>query len=238
MSNIIDIRSPLQAQLVSIHVDTGQQVQKGTLVATLELMKMQHAIEAPENGIITVTTNAEGQMIDEGQPIARIEVNDKQSRNTDAQAPEPTASALLELRNARALTMDVARPDAMAMRHAKGKRSARENISDLIDPESFREYGQLVFAAQRTRRDVDDLKRNTPADGLVAGLATINSDTAQKNDACVVMHYDYTVLAGTQGAMNHAKTDRLLKIAEADQRPVVFFTEGGGGRPGDVDVQT
>jgi acetyl-CoA carboxylase carboxyltransferase component len=49
------------------------------------------------------------------------------------------------------------------------------------------------------------------------------------------MAYDYTVLAGTQGAMNHRKKDRLLKIAEDLRLPVVLFSEGGGGRPGDTD---
>jgi acetyl-CoA carboxylase carboxyltransferase component len=50
-----------------------------------------------------------------------------------------------------------------------------------------------------------------------------------------VLAYDYTVLAGTQGLIGHAKTDRILELAHAERLPVVFFTEGGGGRPGDVD---
>src|SRR5256885_907506 len=50
------------------------------------------------------------------------------------------------------------------------------------------------------------------------------------------MSYDATVLAGTQGARNHAKTDRMLGIALAQKLPVVLFAEGGGGRPGDTDT--
>ncbi len=50
------------------------------------------------------------------------------------------------------------------------------------------------------------------------------------------MSYDYTVLAGTQGRYNHSKTDRLLELAARREVPLVLFAEGGGGRPGDVDV--
>ena len=49
------------------------------------------------------------------------------------------------------------------------------------------------------------------------------------------MSYDYTVLAGTQGLLGHEKKDRLFELAERRRLPVVFFTEGGGGRPGDTD---
>ena len=49
------------------------------------------------------------------------------------------------------------------------------------------------------------------------------------------MSYDYTVLAGTQGTQNHRKKDRLFELAEQLRLPIVFLTEGGGGRPGDTD---
>jgi acetyl-CoA carboxylase carboxyltransferase component len=48
--------------------------------------------------------------------------------------------------------------------------------------------------------------------------------------------YDYTVLAGTQGYMNHKKLDRMLGLALERRLPVVLFAEGGGGRPGDTDA--
>ena len=132
---------------------------------------------------------------------------------------------------------DSARPEAVARRHRLDKRTARENIADLCDADSFLEYGALAIAAQRSRRAVDDLKRDTPADGLVSGVGRVNSDAFDAATArCVVMSYDYTVLAGTQGFQNHRKTDRMVDIALRDRLPVVFFTEGGGGRPGDVDT--
>jgi acetyl-CoA carboxylase carboxyltransferase component len=136
-----------------------------------------------------------------------------------------------------AVTQDAARPDAVAKRHALGLRTARENIADLCDEGSFNEYGALAVAAQATRRSADDLMRNTPADGMVTGIGSINgAQFGPEQSRAVVMAYDATVLAGTQGMRNHQKTDRLLGIALAHKLPVVLFAEGGGGRPGDTDM--
>ena len=146
--------------------------------------------------------------------------------------PDPENADLAELWRRRSLTEDAARPDAVARRHAAGGRTARENIADLVDPESFVEYGRFVIAAQRHRRDVDDLIARTPADGLVAGTARVDGHP------CAVLSYDYTVLAGTQGALGHFKKDRLFELIERMRLPTVFFAEGGGGRPGDTDYPT
>ena len=127
------------------------------------------------------------------------------------------------------LTTDEARPDAVTRRHERGGRTARENIEDLIDPGSLVEYGRFAIAAQRGRREVQDLIENTPADGIIAGTATVGGI------ACAVLSYDYTVLAGTQGHTGHRKKDRLFELIERMRLPVIFFAEGGGGRPGDTD---
>ena len=149
---------------------------------------------------------------------------------------KPTNEALgddhAELMRRRALTTDAARPDAVERRHANGGRTARENVADLVDTRSFVEYGRFAIAAQRFRRDVDDLIANTPADGLVAGTARVNGHP------CAVLAYDYTVLAGTQGTLGHRKKDRLFDVIERMRLPTVFFAEGGGGRPGDTDFPT
>lgn len=142
---------------------------------------------------------------------------------------------LAEVLARRALTEDEARPDAVERRHAAGARTARENIADLVDPGSFIEYGRFAIAAQRGRREVQDLIERTPADGLVAGTARINGELFGERAACAVLSYDYTVLAGTQGALGHKKKDRLFELIERMRLPTVFFAEGGGGRPGDSD---
>lgn len=142
---------------------------------------------------------------------------------------------LSELRRRRELTEDRARPDAVARRHAAGGRTARENLDDLVDPGSFVEYGRFATAAQQGRRDLQDLIANTPADGLIGGTARINGDQFGDGAGCAVLSYDYTVMAGTQGALGHLKKDRLFELIEKMRLPTVFFAEGGGGRPGDTD---
>jgi acetyl-CoA carboxylase carboxyltransferase component len=143
---------------------------------------------------------------------------------------------LAELLARRALTEDAARPEAVERRHAAGMRTARENLDDLVDRGSFVEYGRFAIAAQRGRREVQDLIERTPADGLVGGTARINGELfGAERAACAVLSYDYTVLAGTQGALGHKKKDRLFELIERLRLPTVFFAEGGGGRPGDTD---
>jgi methylmalonyl-CoA carboxyltransferase 12S subunit len=141
----------------------------------------------------------------------------------------PDRDDLAEVLARRARTQDEARPDAVRRRHAAGGRTARENVEDLVDPGSFVEYGRFAIAAQRGRRDVEELIARTPADGLVGGTARVDGAP------CAVLAYDYTVLAGTQGALGHKKKDRLFELIERMRLPVVFFAEGGGGRPGDTD---
>jgi methylmalonyl-CoA carboxyltransferase 12S subunit len=141
-----------------------------------------------------------------------------------------------ELRERRALTEDAARPEAVRRRHEAGGRMARENVADLVDPGSFVEYGRFAIAAQRGRRELEELIARTPADGLVAGTARVNGKLfGAERAACAVLSYDYTVLAGTQGALGHRKKDRLFELIERMRLPTVFFAEGGGGRPGDTD---
>lgn len=146
---------------------------------------------------------------------------------SDEKRPELVA---LEQRHAN--TQDSARDEAARKRHAKGYQTARENLTALIDAGSFNEYGQLAIAAQRNRRDLDELRTQTAADGVITGTATLDGV------AVAVVVYDYAVLAGTQGYFHHHKLDRILELAEQRELPVVMFTEGGGGRPGDTDVTT
>lgn len=152
---------------------------------------------------------------------------------------QPLRPELAALRERLARTLDGQRVEARERRHQRGNRTARENLADLVDEGSFLEYGQLAVAAQRSRRDYQELQSATAADGIITGTATINSglvDPASARAAVVVN--DYAVLAGTQGFFHHQKLDRICELAEAHNLPVVMYTEGGGGRPGDTDVTT
>ncbi|HZK86981.1 MAG TPA: carboxyl transferase domain-containing protein [Syntrophomonas sp.] len=156
---------------------------------------------------------------------------------TGDEIKNPIRPELAELIERHSFGLDERRPEAVARRHQKNQRTARENVEDLFDTGSFIEYGALAIAAQRQRRSVEDLINKTPADGLITGIGTVNNSLFGDEQArCMVMAYDYTVLAGTQGFFNHKKMDRMLHLAHEQSLPLVLFAEGGGGRPGDIDA--
>jgi acetyl-CoA carboxylase carboxyltransferase component len=229
-----EIRSPMAATLVEFAVAAGQAVRAGDLLAVVEAMKMEHELRAPHDARVLALLAAPGELVGEGDTLLRLGAADApQSDASAAAVAAPTGELradLQELFDREALLRDEARPEALARRHAAGLRSARENVADLCDAGSFVEYGAFAYAAQTKRRSVDELIRQTPADGLVTGIGQVGGVR------CAVLAYDATVLAGTQGLRNHQKTDRLLGIALDQQLPVVLFAEGGGGRPGDTDM--
>lgn len=212
----------------------------GGQLAVLEAMKMQHVLTAPDALRTVRILVSPGQVVGTGDPLlvfTRTGAGAGGKSGTAATDLDRPRADLDEVRRRHLLTLDEGREAAVAKRHKQGRRTARENIADLIDAGSFVEYGALAIAAQRSRRSEEDLIANTPADGLVAGVATIGADRFGRAAAeAVVVSYDYTVLAGTQGMRNHAKTDRVFDLAARKQLPVVLFAEGGGGRPGDTDV--
>ncbi|MGI6796328.1 carboxyl transferase domain-containing protein [Gordonia sihwensis] len=232
------VAAPLTATVIHV-AEPGRVVAAGEPLAVLEAMKMQHEVIAETSVRVMRVLAAEGATVLAGTPLVvyRPDAAASVAADTAADDLDRNRADLDEVNARHRLARDEARPDAIARRHRIGRRSARENIADLVDPGSFVEYGGLVIAAQKARRSEDDLIANTPADGLVGGIATIAADAfGADRAAAVVMSYDYTVLAGTQGWRNHAKTDRMLDIALKREIPVVFFTEGGGGRPGDTDL--
>ena len=242
---MIRIQSPLQAQIVQWLVSPGETVAAGTVLLILEAMKMEHEVRAEHAGCLTQQFYQAGEAVDEGVVLAELDPNalpqvttgEAQSVPTSASAAPAVRGDLQRLLDRQAFTLDAMREQAVAKRHAQGGRTARENIADLCDDDSFVEYGALALAAQRSRRSEDDLIRNTPADGMVTGIGSVNRLLfGAEASRAVVMSYDFTVLAGTQGMRNHQKTDRLLEIAARNRLPVVLFAEGGGGRPGDTDM--
>jgi acetyl-CoA carboxylase carboxyltransferase component len=240
----IAVVSELQGTIVGVFVEAGSSVRVGQVVALVESMKMHHEISALVDGVVEAVMIAQGDTVASGQSLLVVAEGSALEREPDAPSPVATGPVGLERDDLRevvdrhALGLDDQRPDAVARRRGRGHRTARENIGDLVAPGSFVEYGPLVIAAQRRRRSVEDLIAATPADGLVGGIGDVNADLfggSARVTKCVAVSYDYTVLAGTQGKQNHRKKDRLFEIAEQLRIPIVFFTEGGGGRPGDTD---
>ena len=239
MASNHDIASPLLGTVFTIKVAVGDTVRAAQEILIIESMKMEHPVEAGVDGTVASIAVADGDTIAAGQILISITpgtVNTDFNSETTTEVSGERAD-LARYRERRHLTTDEARPDAVARRTAKGQRTARANIADLVDAGSFVEYGSFAIAAQRQRRELDDLIRNTPADGLVGGLASLNVDEFGEDAARIaVASYDYTVLAGTQGFLNHRKKDRLFTVAEQLRTPFILFAEGGGGRPGDTDA--
>ena len=235
----LNVTSPLIGTVFRIKVGPGDQVRRGQEIVIIESMKMEHPVEAAADGTIASVAVAEGETVSAGQVLVVITpgtVDTAVADDENAGASGERAD-LARYRERRFLTTDAARPEAVARRAEKGNRTARANIADLVDDGSFVEYGSFAIAAQRRRRELDDLIRNTPGDGLVGGLATVNSARFPGDASRVaVASYDYTVLAGTQGQKNHTKKDRIFDVAEQLRLPFILFAEGGGGRPGDTDA--
>jgi acetyl-CoA carboxylase carboxyltransferase component len=227
-----ELRAPADVLVTELLCLAGEAVQEGDLLLISEqtiAIPRRDSAQKYQNSLLEVT--AAPSDAPPAPPVA-------------AAPPAGPRPDLQRAMDRHAFTLDASRPEAVARRHALGQRTARENIADLCDAGSFIEYGALAVAAQRSRRSEDDLVRNTPADGMVTGIGAVNGalfgsapvrDGAPDPTRVVVMAYDATVLAGTQGMRNHSKTDRLLGIALAQKLPVVLFAEGGGGRPGDTD---
>ncbi len=223
--------APVPGTVVTIEASAGTTVEPGGTVLVLEAMKMEHVVALSAGGTVRRIEVKPGDTVRQGQLLATVEHGDAEhshaaeAHDLDAERPD-----LAEVRRRHELGLDEHRTDAVQRRHAAGRRTARENLADLVDEGSFLEYGPLVFAAQERRRSQQELQERTPADGVIGGLADIDRSPA------VVVSYDYTVLAGTQGMRGHLKKDRLFELAETRRLPVVLFAEGGGGRPGDVDL--
>ena len=232
------LRSPLVGTVVAVKVAVGDVIAAGTEIVVIESMKMEHPVVAETSCRISALFVTVGQSVAEGEVLAEC-VAESVSTNEVASAVSASGKRadLEQLRLRQELLRDESRSEAVAKRHAKGQRTARENVADLIDDGTFVEYGSFGVAAQRSRRSEEDLIANTPADGLITGIAKINSKLfGSERTNCAVVAYDYTVLAGTQGFINHRKKDRIFEVAKRNMTPVVLFAEGGGGRPGDTDA--
>ena len=233
----LGVASPIQGTIVAISVAEGEEVRQGQQVAVVEAMKMEHVITAPHGGIVRAVTMAAADVVREGFPIVFIQEAEVAGGAITGDAvldPDHIRADLQEAYDRHAWTLDENRPEAVARRRKLGYRMPRENIDRLVDKGSFKEYWPLTVARQHQRNTDEALRKNTPGDGVVAGTCAINGDLFDETRSrAIVIHYDYTVLAGTQGHRNHYKQDRMFELAQRFRIPLVLFGEGGGGRPGE-----
>jgi acetyl/propionyl-CoA carboxylase alpha subunit/acetyl-CoA carboxylase carboxyltransferase component len=228
------VAAAMAGTVIQLLAGPGDVVRRGQPLAVLEAMKMEQEVKAPLAGTVHSVEVTVGQVVREGAILVRLHETAGDETETEPDVPVPPRRDLQDNRERHHRGSDEARSEAVARRHAAGKRTARENVADLCQDGTFREYGPLVIAAQRTRRPVEELELQTPADGVIAGFGTLRG---QFSPAVAVLAYDYTVLAGTQGLQSHKKAERIFEVARRRRTPLVVFAEGGGGRPGDVDNQ-
>ncbi len=237
----LEIPSPTAGVVQEILVSEGDLIEAEQVVAVVEVMKMETEVRAPVAGRVTAILVRPSEAIGEGASLCTVEPGPGAGGELPTPAQQPSSDRrddLDEVLDRRRRAGDEGRPDAVAVRHERGGRTARENLDDLVDEGSFVEYGRLALAAQRQRLSEDDLIARTAADGIISGTARINGEHFGEAGRCAVLSYDYTVLAGTQGAVGHFKKDRLFELIERLRLPVVLYAEGGGGRPGDTDYAT
>ena len=231
--------APSAGRIIELYVSIGDTVEPGQIVAITEAMKMEFTVLAEIGGKVAALPQAVGSVVDETTPVVHLWPDGRELEQTEEISSvrlDHVRDDLQRIFDAHDRIKDAARPDAVARRRKTGQRTARENISDLADEGSFLEYGGLALAAQRGRRSFDELQKMSPADGLITGTGTINADEfSREKTRCAILAYDYTVFAGTQGVMAHLKKNRIFRLVEKYNLPVVMFAEGGGGRPGDTD---
>ena len=233
----VGIAAPIQGTIVQISVKEGDEIRIGQEFLVMEAMKMEHVIKADVAGIVKKTNVSPDDIVVEGHALIFVLKTDLGEADIEAEDLVDLDYIRPDLKEAyarHAYTLDENRPEAVAKRYGRGFRMPRENIAQLVDEGSFKEYGPLVVARQHQRQTDEELRKNTPADGLISGIGSVNGKYFPPSQSrSMVLSYDYTVLAGTQGGRNHYKQDRMFELAERFKIPLVFFTEGGGGRPGD-----
>ena len=210
----VRIDAPMQGTIVAVHVAAGDAVEVHQPLLVIESMKMEHVIASEHTGVVERVGVEPGATVHAGDLLVAIIEGEaaagggraaqsaaRRCRRDPARTSPRSSSATRSGTTTSALTRSSAGAEPASA-------PTRENVDDLVDPGSFVEYGPMVIAAQRRRRELDDLIRRTPADGLVGGIGTVNGHRT------IVMSYDYTVLAGTQGLQNHRKKDRLFELAE------------------------
>lgn len=235
------IRADQAGRLLRLMVEEGAQVHQGQELYITESMKMEYGAIAPVAGVVLRRLRNEGEFIAEGDEILVIE-------ETYNSGMVLTASDMRGIDDKRlnsyltreALVMESfhARAAERGRGHGGDRLSLAEKITRLLGSTEFQEIGRFAYAAQEAKRPLEDLHKRTARDGIALGFGTYTGDSTEagQSQQIGVLAYDINVLAGTQGLRGHHKTDRFIELLGRSRCPLVAFCEGGGGRPGDTDI--
>ncbi len=106
--------------------------------------------------------------------------------------------------------------------HAAGKRTARERLDLLLDPNTFVEIG--MFGTHHSS-DFGMEKLDLPGDGVITGWGKI------RGKPVYVVIQDYTVMSGTMGPTHMKKTYMAMDRAIEARVPLIMLNDSGGVRP-------
>ena len=163
---------PLLGVVVSVAVSVGDAVAAGAELAVVSAMKMEHVVTAAAEGVVARIEVAAGDTVPEGAAVAFLRYGERVRSGdgggdgdgdgargggdaVDLEYIRPDLAALLARKELLTDARRAAQKQVLRRRQL-GKRTARENVTDLLDAGSFREYGSLVVAGQTKRRSVGD----------------------------------------------------------------------------------
>ena len=214
----VGLASPIQGTIVAVEVSNGDEVRVGQLVAVVEAMKLQHDIKADRSGIVCAVSMGEGDVVREGYPIVFVNesVVEGGTLETDTSVDlDHIRGDLREMLDRRVRALDESHAQEVEDWHRKGRQTPRESVTDLLDNDSFKEFGPL--AAGQT------------AGGVVMGVGSVNAmEFGDEKARVAVVHYDAMNSTGTRQSVGEYKQDRLYELAHRYQMPLVLFSEGMG----------
>jgi acetyl/propionyl-CoA carboxylase alpha subunit/acetyl-CoA carboxylase carboxyltransferase component len=217
----VGLVAPMQGTIVEIGVTIGDEVRIGQPVAVVEAMKLQHDIKAEKSGIVVAISMSVGDVVREGYPIVFINEMDVEGGAMDADAGadlDHIRGDLQEVNEYIARTLDASQEEAVAALHEKGRRTARENLADLVDEGSFREFGPPAAGSA--------------AGGMVMGIGTVNADlVGEEHGRVAVVHSDAMMTVYSHG---HYRQEQVHELVRDFQVPLVLFSEGEGQPYGNI----
>ncbi len=140
---------------------------------------------------------------------------------TESPRPLTTAQRLEDLRERENRAVSAADEVAVQKQHARGKKTARERIFDLLDEGSFTETDRYVRHQSRAF-GID--KKRPDGDGIVTGYGTIDG-----RQVCVYAQ-DFTVFGGSLGEAHGRKIQKIQDLALSTGVPIIGILDGGGAR--------
>ncbi|MCY3812605.1 MAG: carbamoyl-phosphate synthase large subunit, partial [Gammaproteobacteria bacterium] len=213
--------APMQGTIVEIGVADGDEVRIGQAVAVVEAMKLQHDIRADRNGVVCAVSMAEGDVVREGYPIVFIHETDVEGDAIEGAGGVDLGHIrddLQEVNDWIERTLDPAQAEAVAALHEKGRRTPRDNLDDLVDAGSFREFGPPAAGSA--------------AGGTIMGFGSVNADlVGDERSRVAVVHGDYAAASYSHG---HYRQEQVHEMAHDWRVPLVLFSEGEGRPLGNV----